>query len=112
MIGETVHILRLEQIGVDDGNMPVYAYPPVYEPIENVLVAPGSRQDLIETIRPDGVVINYTLHFPKTFDERLKNRRILVRGRECKVVGDPDHYMLESTPTPWWMPVEVTATDG
>lgn len=111
MKGETVVVVRSVEVGRDPGNSPIYAE--VRDRVEDVLVAPGPRTDIIESNRPEGTEIQWTLHFPKTFTGSLRGASISVRGGEpLGVVGDPQPYTLENTPTRWHMPVEVTRADG
>ena len=81
------------------------------ETVAGVLVAPGATADLDST-RPNGATVAFTLHFPKTYGGDLKDAVIGVRGIDCKVVGDPQRYAGENTPGEWDMAVEVTRTDG
>ncbi len=109
--GETVTVEIEEETGVEDahGN-------PIYEPseidVEHVLVSPGARSDLDDPMRPDGVLVTYTLHFPKTCDLKLRGCRIKVRGDWYRVIGSPDHYDKDLTPGHWSMPVGVEAVHG
>lgn len=108
--GTQVTVKSRVQTGIDGFNNPIYAY--VFEDVENVLIQPSVRNDFTDSNRQDGDRIRYQLHFPKTFDKELRNTEILVRGTYYKVVGSPDHYMIENTPTDWWMPVEVEIIEG
>lgn len=85
----------------------------VGEDVDDVLVAPGPRNDLVESTRPDGVRIAWTLHFPKGYPATLRGARISVRGQDpCRVVGDPQHYTEANTPGRWSMPVELAGREG
>jgi hypothetical protein len=110
MVGETVFIETKVETGRDAFNAPIYEYQDV--PVENVLTAPGPRSDITDSNRPDGHLVRYTLHFPKTFTANLEGLRVRVRGNYYRVIGKPDHYQAENTPTQWWMPVEVGEVDG
>lgn len=111
MRGETVVVERRERVGSAPGNTPIYDW--VAESVHDVLVAPGPRTDVVDSIRPDGVKVVWNLHFPKTFNASLKACRVRVRGEApCAVIGDPKPYTLANTPTRWWMPVEVEAVNG
>lgn len=111
MLGETVVVERNVRVGTAPGNSPIYEWVP--EAVEDVLVAPGPRDDVIDSNRPDGTKVAWTLHFPKTFNKSLRGARVKVRGDEARlVVGDPKPYTLANTPTRWWMPVELEAVDG
>lgn len=108
---ETVIVERRTETGRDPGNNPIWEW--VAETVDDVLVSPGSLSDVEGTTRPDGVLVKFTLHFPKGYPETLANARIRVRGREpMRVVGDPSHYTAANTPGRWSMPVEVGTVDG
>lgn len=77
----------------------------------DVLVCPGSASELDAT-RPNGVEVTYTLHFPKTWTESLRDCSVAVRGETYRVIGDPKPYTAANTPGEWYLPVEVTRTDG
>lgn len=81
--------------------------------VEDVLVGPGPRADLAYTERPEGVLVAFNLHFPKTFTGSLRGAEIEIRGNPgFNVIGDPQPYTLANTPTRWNMPVEVERADG
>lgn len=101
--------------------------------VDNVLIAPGTAQDLDDT-RPEGVRVALTLHFPKGWASAIgatttttttttgPDAPVTLRGAKVtlygayagtyRVVGDPKPYMDGLTPTQWNMPVEVEAYDG
>lgn len=112
MIGETVVVERHTPSGATDshGN-PIYVWS--LETVEDVLVAPGPRNDLTDAERPEGVRVVWNLHFPKGYPATLAGARVSVRGgQSLSVVGDPQHYTEANTPTRWSMPVEVWRVDG
>lgn len=76
-----------------------------------VIVQPGSTESLDET-RPEGVSVEYTLHFPKTWTAPLRGCFCLVRGDRFAVIGDPKPYTPANTPGGYNLTVEVTRTDG
>lgn len=82
------------------------------ETVDGVLVAPGSTSDLADAIRPHGTTAALTLAFPKTFGKPLRGCRVVVRGRELAVVGDPQPCTAANCPTRWWYTVEVEDVDG
>ena len=111
IIGETVTVFRHTKVGTTPGNTPIFEW--VGTAVEDVLVSPGPRIDLVEAVRPAGTVVAWTLHFPKSFNESLRGCEVSVRGEaRCKVIGDPKPFTLENTPTRWWMPAELEGTDG
>jgi len=111
IVGETVIVERREETGRDPGNTPIYEW--VGETVSNVLVAPGSLQDVTGSVRPDGVKVMFNLYFPKGYPETLANARVRVRGGDpLSVIGDPRHYTAENTPGGWSMPCEVGRVVG
>lgn len=81
------------------------------EDVENVVVVPGATADLDST-RPNGVSVEYTLCFPKTYEGDLTGAVVAVRGVDYKVVGNPQRYTEANTPGDWNLTAEVTRTDG
>lgn len=107
--GETVEVSRttrlLDELGEPRGEEVER------EEVRNVLVAPGATSDLDST-RPNGVTVAFTLCFPKSYEGDLKDATVTVRGIACKVVGDPQRYTEENTPGAWNLTCEVMRTDG
>lgn len=110
MKGETVTVKTFDENGTDPFGAPIKKEK--LETVENVIIQPGACSDVVESNRPSGSSVKYTLHFPKTFDGDLEGAEIEVRGNWYEVVGRPDHYTLENTPGEWWMPVEVGRING
>lgn len=111
IVGESVVVERRVETGRDPGNSPIYSWES--EPVENVLVAIGTRADVSDSTRPDGVEVRFTLHFPKGYPETLRGARVRVRGGEpLNVIGDPAHYTEANTPGAWSMPCQVGRVDG
>lgn len=84
------------------------------ETVDNVLVSPGGTDDL-EAARPEGVSVDYTLHFPKGYAAPLEGCSVELPspwGCTCRVVGDPRPYIDANTPTAWHLPVEVEVAHG
>ncbi len=109
--GEEVVLITREVVGRDELNDPIYA--PVESVVENVVVAPGPRDDLADGNRPEGVRVSWTCHFPKTFTGSLRGASVKVRADKArKVIGDPQPYTDANTPGPWNRPVELEGVDG
>lgn len=81
------------------------------ETVRNVLVCPGATADVVESMRPDGVVVAYTLAFPKPYDADLRGAEVEIRGKRYRVIGDP-RPCVGNCPTAWWLRVEVERHDG
>ena len=87
---------------------------PTEETVANVLVSPGGTSDL-EAARPEGVSVDYTLHFPKGYDQNLEGCTVVLPSPwscECRVIGKPVPYIDANTPTQWHLPVECEAAHG
>ena len=109
--GEAVVVERWQETGRDPGNAPIREW--VAETVENVLVAPGPRNDVVDSNRPDGKRIQWTCHFPKQYPASLAGARVSVRGQVARpVVGDPQHFTEANTPGAWSMPVELEDVEG
>ena len=80
--------------------------------VQNVVVTPGATSDVLDSTRPDGTRVAFTLGFPKTFTASLRGCHVLVRGIECAVIGDPQPYAAENTPGAWNYTAEVARVDG
>ena len=80
--------------------------------VDDVLVDPSVGADVLSNTRLDGTKADLRLHFPKTFTASLRGCKVVVRGKEYRVSGDPAPYTDANTPTRWHMPVDVEAVDG
>ena len=107
--GEAVTV-RTPTIGYDEHMEVVESWSA--RPVENVVVTPGATSDVLDSTRPDGTRVAFTLGFPKTFTASLRGCRVLVRGIECAVIGDPQPYAADNTPGPWNYTAEVERVDG
>jgi hypothetical protein len=92
-------------------------YTDASETVDNVLVSPQAGTEIDDSIRPDGVIVKYRLDMPKSWAyaesrKSLHGAEISVRGHRLRVIGDPDAYTVENTPTDWCMPVYVTEAEG
>ena len=110
--GVSVTVKRPSSTTDDRFGNPVVTY--TDETVNNVLVSPGATADL-EAARPDGVTVDMTLHFPKSYTNTLEGCRVVLPApwsATYDVIGAPSPYIDVNTPTPWHMPVEVTAAHG
>lgn len=108
MHGEQVTVITRHVAGRDEGNNDVLADDPPVR-VDDVLVGPGATEDSTSTIRPNGVTVDATLHFPRTWQgPSLKDATITIRGHDYHVIGDPLAYDGGLTPTRWNMSVQVT----
>lgn len=112
MRGETVVVKVKTEIGRDRYNSPEYEDRDIEVP--NVLVAPGDVDKASQPLnRPEGVDVQYTLYFPKTYDgPMLERQKICVRDKWLSVIGYPDRFDEVNCPTEWNMTVKVSDYDG
>lgn len=122
MLGETVAVLTRTKAGTDEMGEPVYEW--TAETVDNVLVRPLSGSDLVDSLRPDGIQVSYSLAFPKAWTAGklpgfLAHRRValVARGMDAKdadsalmVSGSPDRTV--PCPTAWDTVAEVGRNDG
>lgn len=105
---EAVTVLR-PTVERDDLGEPVFGEPTRKD--VDCVVCPGATADM-EAMRPEGVTVAYTLHFPKTYAGGLRGCSVEVRGTRYDVVGDPQRTTDAATPGPFNLTVEVTRADG
>lgn len=109
LIGEQIAVIR-KAITYDELGEPMYE-DITTEVVDNVIVQPGSTNDLDST-RPNGVEVHYTLHFPKTYTDSLKGCSVEVQGTTYDVIGDPKPWMDDNTPGDYNRTVEVGVANG
>jgi hypothetical protein len=105
--GQDVEVVRVKASYVDGERVESTER----ETVQNVLVCPGATADSATNARPDADRVAYTLAFPKGYDKPLRNCRVVIGGREYRVIGDPQPCR-ENCPTRWWLRVEVERVDG
>lgn len=114
MMGEVVILKYRDETKSDPFGQPEYRE---YEDvINNVLVSPATEDD-IESNRPEGIEVIYTLSIPKVYAyendiEKFRKAKIEVRGRDYVVVGQPSYFDEVNCPTEWCMSVKVARVDG
>lgn len=107
--GESVTV-RTPTVGYDEHMEEVVTWQEAT--VENVVVTPGATSDVLDSTRPDGTRVSFTLGFPKTFTASLRGCRVIVRGIECAVIGDPQPYAADNVPGAWNYTAEVGDVDG
>ena len=107
--GESVTV-RTPTVGYDEHMEEVVTWDEAT--VANVVVTPGATSDVLEGTRPNGTRVDFTLGFPKSFTAPLRGCRVLVRGIECAVVGDPQPHTPENVPGAWNYTAAVERVDG
>lgn len=89
--------------------------------VENVLVYPTGSEYSSKNTKSDitdllGGIADYTLYFPDTYTGDLYGKTVTVNGKECEVLGSPDHVDQKSVFGNWrgcWdMVVRVQRVQG
>ena len=93
-------IVELASGGATDHHGNVTATYQASQVVDNVLPAPSTTEDLGEG-RPDGVSVDMTFHFPKSFTDSLRGARVTYQDTIYEVVGDPQPYLADLTPGDW-----------
>lgn len=113
MRGETVTVIRHTTTGTDEYGNPVHGK--TVEDVANVLVQPPSMSEPSDVDRPDGIRVDATLLFPRTYEGgSLRGCGILIRDEPTpyRVIGDPMPVDGGMTPTDWNMSVPVARGEG
>lgn len=97
--GITVTILIKKQDGTDEFNRPIYSYNE--EPVDNVLVAPASSDDIITSQDLFGKKAVYTLAIPKGDVHDWIDTRVKFFGQEWHTFGFPTEGIEENIPLDW-----------
>lgn len=116
-LGETVAVLTRRK--VDEDNLGEAIYEWTSQNVEGVLVRPIQRDDIGDEERPNGIRVQYSLSFPKSYSgPPLEHARIALLDRgmaedpneALQVSGRPD--ILRPCPTKWNMIVKVGRVYG
>ena len=97
--GLTVILYEKTAAGVDDFNKTIYAEKAVR--IENVLVAPATSTDVVESTNLYGKKAVYTLAIPKGDRHIWEDRRVDFFGESWRVIGFPTEGIEENIPLSW-----------
>lgn len=108
--GITVRLLQKRQIGVDEINEPIYEEEPIE--IENVLIAPLSNEEIIDTLNLTGRRAVYQLAIPKKDEHNWENQRVEFFGEVWQVIGKPVRGIDHLIPLDWNMKVKVEGIGG
>ena len=108
--GITVTLYTVTQTGVDAFNRPVYAETAV--PVENVLVAPLSDEEVLETLNLTGKKAKYQLGIPKGDTHDWENRKVHFFGEDFRVIGHPTEGIESMIPLGWNKKVKVESCEN
>lgn len=103
--GITVLLYEKTQTGVDGFDRPVYEEVPV--PVENVLVAPATSDDIVSNTDLTGKKAVYTLGIPKGDTHDWKDKKVEFFGETFMTFGFPTKGIDDLIPGDWNMKVMV-----
>ena len=110
--GVTVIVRRPVGDGFDRFGNPIKTW--FEEVVNNVLVQPGETENLAAS-RPEGVTVDVTLHFPKSYTNSLEGCVVILPAPwsgAYEIIGAPTPYIDANTPTKWHMPAEAVRAHG
>lgn len=103
--GITVVLKSVTQTDVDGFNRPVYTTADVA--VDNVLVAPVSDTEVLDTLNLTGRKAVYQLGIPKGDTHDWENRDVVFFGETFRVIGMPTKGIDELIPLAWNKKVKV-----
>jgi hypothetical protein len=71
------------------------------EVVSNVLVASSESGRIEQDGRELGTDDTVNVYFPKAYEGRLKDCRIVLWGDDWDILGDPQGYLSDISPTLW-----------
>ena len=103
--GITVNLLEHTQTGTDGFNRPIYTETPIE--IKNVLVAPLSDTEILDTINLTGRKAVYQLGIPKDDSHTWEDKKVQFFGETWRVIGKPTMGIDDNIPLDWNKKVKV-----
>ena len=103
--GITVTRYARTQDGVDSFNAPVYRETPVA--VDNVLVAPLSDEEILDTLNLTGRRAKYQLGIPKGDAHVWEGCEVGFFGERWRVIGQPTEGLDHLIPLKWNKKVKV-----
>lgn len=108
--GITVTLYERTQTGEDDFHHPVYEETAVS--VENVLVAPSSEQEILDTLELTGRRAVYTLGLPKGDAHNWTDHKVRFYDQDFRVIGAPVEGIEAMIPLEWNRKVRCERIDG
>lgn len=110
MKGITVTLYERTRTGSDAFNRPTYTETAVE--VENVLVAPLSDDEIIQTLNLTGKRARYQLGIPKGDTHAWEGNRVSFFGETFRVIGHPTEGIDDLIPLSWNKKVKVESITG
>lgn len=105
MTGITVKLYEKTQVNNDEFNRPVYEEAAV--DVDNVLVAPASAQEVLDTLNLTGKKAVYNLGIPKGDTHDWEDKRVEFFGASWHTIGFVQEGIEANIPTKWHKKVQV-----
>lgn len=106
MTGITVILFDRTQTGTDPLNAPIYTETAV--PVANVLVAPLSDNEILETYNLTGRKAVYQMGIPKgDTHEWTAGKKVRIKSKDYRIIGEPTEGIDKLIPLSWNMKVKV-----
>lgn len=108
--GITVTLYTKTQTGMDDFHRPIYTETAV--DVDNVLVAPASEQEILDTLELTGRRVVYTLGLPKGEANNWTDKKVRFFGQDFRTIGAPVEGIEAMIPLEWNRKVRCERIDG
>jgi hypothetical protein len=105
--GISVILYERHIVGKDEFDHPLYQETPVT--VDNVLVAPASTTEILDTLNLTGKKAVYNIAIPKEDDHTWKNCRVDFFDTSWQVIGFPQQGIEENIPLEWNQKWQVAA---
>lgn len=105
MRGISVILYDKQEVGRDSMNAPIYQDVPIV--VENVLVAPVSADDVLETFNLTGKKAVYEMAIPKGDTNIWEDRKVNFFGEDWHVISFPTEGLEHLIPLSWNRKVKV-----
>lgn len=97
--GVTITLIDKKEVGRDPFDKPIYEDAAI--PVENVLVAPTSSDDIINQQSLTGKVAVYTLAIPKGDTHDWEDKEVEFFGKRWHTFGFPTEGIEDLIPLSW-----------
>lgn len=108
--GITILLYEKEKTGTDDFNRDIYTGSPVE--VENVLVAPLSETEILDTMNLTGRRAVYQLGIPKGDEHNWTDKKVEFFGETWHTIGDVQQGIEAMIPLEWNKKVRVEKFNG
>ena len=103
--GVSVSLTVRTLTGYDALNCPTYSETSAQ--VDNVLIAPVSGEEALETVNLTGRRAVYTLHIPKGDAHEWEDTTVSFGGRTWRTIGTPVEGIEDMVPLAWNRKVQV-----